>query len=97
MTRTKEIKNYTVTFYGYEGSNHHIAEFSERLLSTIENEYECFTYGKYFYLIENEWFGAYIVTKYLKSDCTEFPVGWLIDDRARRYDGKLAARVEVRY
>lgn len=96
MTRTRELKNvYTITTYGYEGSNHRIAAFTEKLLNAIKNDYECFVSGKYVYLIENEWYGSYIITKYLKSDCTEFPVGWLIDDKARRYGGKLVARVEA--
>lgn len=96
MTRTIEIKNYTVTFYGYEGNNYYIEAFSERLLRALEHGYECFVSGKFVYLIENEWFGRYIVTKYLKSDCTEYPTGWLIDDRALRYASQLVARVEVR-
>lgn len=96
MTRTRVLKNvYTITTYGYEGSDRCIVAFTEKLLNAIKNGYEWFVSGKYVYLIENEWYDSYIVTKYLKSDCTEFPVGYLIDDRARRYGGRLVARVEV--
>lgn len=96
MTRTAEIKKcYTITTYGYEGSERYIAAFSEKILNAIKNGDECFVNGKYVYLIENEWYGSYIITKHLKSDCSEFPAGWLIDDRARRYAGKLVARVGV--
>lgn len=96
MIRTRELKNvYTITTYGYEGSSRCISAFTEKLLNAIENGYECFVSGKYMYLIENEWYDSYIITKYLKSDCTEFPEGWLIDDRARRYAGKLVARLEI--
>ena len=94
MTRTRESKNCKITTYGYEGSKRCIRAFAEKLLRAIENKYECFDNGKYVYLIENEWSDTYIVTKYLKSDCIEFPAGWLIDDRAKRWGGKLVARVE---
>ena len=93
MIRSYESKTLTVTTYGYEGRN---MNWMRKIFAAVESGYECFTNGKYVYMIENEWTHSYIVTKYLKSDCIEFPAGWLIDDRARRYAGRLVARVEVR-